>query len=66
MDKVNSTLMALAMYEFSSYNYDRLRAIAEQVIDGEITLKEAVQIVEPFDLPYFMQIHRELENGQGN
>lgn len=64
MNKVTTTLMALAMYEFSSYNYDRLRDIAEQVIDGKLTLKEAVQIVEPFDLPYFMQVHRELENAQ--
>lgn len=64
MNNITTTLMALAMHELSSYNYDRLRDIAEAVIDGKMKLADAVQMVEPFDLPYFMQIHRELEEAQ--
>lgn len=64
MISISTTLMALAMYEFKSYDYDRLRAIAEQVVDGKMSLQDAGQVIEPFDLPYFMQIHKELDNAQ--
>lgn len=64
MNNVTTTLMALAMHELSSYNHDRLEDIAKLVIDGRITWKDAMLMVEPFDMPYFRQLHRELENAQ--
>lgn len=64
MSNVTATLIALAMHELSSYNHDQLEDIAKLVIDGRITWKDAVLMVEPFDWPYFMQLHRELENAQ--
>ena len=64
MSNVTATLIALAMHELSSYKHDQLEDIAKLVIDGRITWKDAVLMVEPFDWPYFMQLHRELENAQ--
>ena len=64
MNNVTTTLIALAMHELSSYNHDRLEDIAKLVIDGRITWKDAVLMVEPFDMQYFRQLYRELENAQ--